>query len=104
MNREAAMKISTLLLLSSSLYAQDTIRVNQHVTREIATGATHAYSIQLNAGDYVSGSLTQQGRASIVLFLPGGALLRRFPAPPGNGTRQFAFSAEGTGAYRIELA
>jgi len=67
-------------------------------------GATQTHTIQLTAGDYVSGSITQQGRTSIVLLQPNGSLLRRFPAPPANGKRQFAFVAETTGGYRIELA
>jgi enterochelin esterase-like enzyme len=98
------MKIPALILLFAlALYAQDTLTPNQAVVREIAPGTTQAYSIRLDAGDYVSGSITRHGATNIVIFLPGGALLRRFPAPPGDSKREFAFVAETAGVYRIEL-
>jgi enterochelin esterase-like enzyme len=102
-------KIPALILLFAPasfapvLLAQATLTLNQTVAREIAPGTTHSYSIRLDAGDYVSGSITRHGAANIVIFLPEGALLRRFPAPPGDSKREFAFAAETTGVYRIEL-
>src|SRR5580658_2321161 len=98
------MKIPALILLFAlALYAQDTLTPNQAVVREIAPGTTQAYSIRLDAGDYVSGSIMRHGATNIVIFLPAGALLRRFPAPPGDSKREFAFVAETAGVYRIEL-
>src|SRR5580658_9189667 len=94
---------ASLLLFPFALWAQDTLTPNQPVTREIAPGTTQSYSVRLNAGDYVSGSITRHGATNIVIFLPAGTLLRRFPAPPGDSKREFAFVAETAGVYRMEL-
>lgn len=97
------MKYSVALLLAGHVMAQDAITLNQPVSRELAAGTTESYSIRLSAGDFVSGSISQQGRAQINLYLPGGSLLRRFPSPPADGKRQLSFVAEAAGMYRIEL-
>jgi hypothetical protein len=92
-----------LLLFPFALLAQDPLTPNRAVAREIAPGITQSYSVRLDAGDYVSGSITRHGATNIVIYLPEGALLRRFPAPAGDSKREFAFVAETGGVYRMEL-
>lgn len=76
--------------------------------RELLTGDTSGasptrYTINLREGDYVTGSITQTGRTRIVIYLPDGSLLRRFPSPPEDGKRDFEFAAEAAGPYSIQL-
>jgi enterochelin esterase-like enzyme len=92
-----------LAVVPAHLGAQDRLTVNKPVLGEPTAGGTAAYFIDLGAGDYVTGAITQQGQASISIYLPGGEVLRRFPAPSADGTRQFAFVSETAGSYRIEV-
>jgi len=76
--------------------------------RELVVGDTSGasptwYSVSLREGDYVTGSINQKGRTRIVIYLPDGSLLRRFPSPPDDGKRDFEFAAEAAGPYRIEI-
>jgi enterochelin esterase family protein len=97
--------VTVALILSAAVAAATDVLVPQHrVVQSIAAGARQSYSLPLGDGDHVSGSLTQSGRANLAVYLPDGSLLRRFPAPRENGTRDFAFGAEGAGVYRLEVA
>jgi hypothetical protein len=79
------------------------LSVNQSVEREIAAGTSHAYTIQLNTGEYVAGSIDQRGIAVLaVVFQPDGSRLLTFPRPR-EGKRAFAFIADAAGTYRLEL-
>jgi len=79
------------------------LSINQPIEREIVAGTAHAYTILLNAGDYVAGSVDQRGIAVLaVAVLPDGSRFRGFPGPP-TGKRPFAFIAETPGLYRLEL-
>jgi enterochelin esterase-like enzyme len=105
---ESSMKVALVLslaLLTSSLAAgQDTaLTINQAVEREVAPGALHAYGIALDAGDYVAGSIVQEGMPVFAsVFLPDGTRLRGLPGPR-EGKRDFAFIADSAGTYRLEL-
>jgi enterochelin esterase family protein len=94
----------TVFLFGGALAsAQDTLIVGRPVDRAIMPGAFHAYTITLNAGDYVSGTLDQRGIIVLAaVFAPDGSRLRNF-GPPREGKRTLAFVAEVDGAYRLEL-
>jgi enterochelin esterase-like enzyme len=97
--------VPALVLLTCGLAAGQgtTLALNQPVEREISVGASHAYAIALAAGDYVAGSIEQQGMSVFAaVFLPDGSRLRGLPGPR-EGKRDFAFIADSAGTYRIEL-
>lgn len=102
------MRMTTLLALSALLFsssaaAQDTRPLGDAGEREIQLGASHSYTIALQAGDLVSGSIDQQGVAVLgTVFLPDGSRLRGLPGPR-EGKRDFAFIADTAGTYRLEL-
>lgn len=93
-----------LLLFVQDVCAQQKLSPNQAVVQNIEPGKTHSYSISLNDGDYVSASITQNGRVNMTILNPDGSLMRRFPGPPGHAKKQFAFTAEGAGVYSINIA
>ena len=69
----------------------------------MTAGATHEYTIALDAGDYVAGVVDQRGIMVLAAVLtPDGSRLRNFGGPP-NGKRTVAFIAERDGTYRLEL-
>jgi len=82
-----------LLLFVQDVCAQQKLSPNQAVVQNIEPGKTHSYSISLNDGDYVSASITQNGRVNMTILNPDGSLMRRFPGPPGDAKKQFAFTA-----------
>lgn len=92
------------LALVPKVFAQDPIVAGRPVAADLSAGAPRSYAIALNAADYVSASLVQRGRVNVVIYAPDGRLLRRFPAPPADGSRPMAFVAEEAGTYRLELA
>jgi len=77
---------------------------NQTVAKSIEPGKTQTYSVSLNDGDYVSGSINQHGKVNVRILSTDESLLRRFPGPSGDAKRQFAFAAEGGGSYSIVIA
>ena len=99
----ATTALALLLWVARLAPAQDMLSINQPIEREIVAGTAHAYTILLNAGDYVAGSVDQRGIAVLaVAVLPDGSRFRGFPGPP-TGKRPFAFIAETPGLYRLEL-
>jgi enterochelin esterase-like enzyme len=103
MDKSAVIALIVLFLGGGMATAQDALLVGQPMEREIAAGVSHSYLIQLNAGDYVAGSLDQRGITVLaVAFLPDGSRLRSFPGPP-KGTRPIAFIADTAGEYRLQL-
>jgi enterochelin esterase family protein len=97
------MLLCAILVQAHGVTAQNRLALNRPEAHEIVPGTTHSYGIELAAGDYASGSIRQRGRANLFIYLPGGELLRRFPGPPTDGTRTFAFVAESAGTYRLEV-
>jgi len=99
-----ALVLSLVLFTSSLAAGQDsTLALNQSVEREVAVGSSHSYTIALDAGDYIAGSIEQQGMPVFgSVFLPDGTRLRGL-ANPREGKRDFAFIADAPGSYRLEL-
>jgi hypothetical protein len=102
MTRAVAVALAILLQVGSA-HAQDVLTVNEAVEREIMPGTAHSYTINLNVGDHVAGSVDQRGLAVLAAaYLPDGSRLRSFPGPR-EGKRAFAFIADSAGTYRLEL-
>jgi enterochelin esterase-like enzyme len=102
MTRPVALLL-TLLVYAASAHAQDALTLNAPIEREIAPGTSHSYTISLNTGDYVAGTIDQRGIVVLATaYLPDGSRLRSFSGPPV-GKREFAFVAESAGTYRLEL-
>ena len=99
------MKKLTLVLLASSALAagEDSLKINQPVDHDLTAGSSQRYEIRLHADDYAAGSLEQQGKVDMTVFLPDGSLLRRFPGGANDEMRLFSFIAETAGTYRLEL-
>ncbi len=97
--------VCILLSLSCATIAaaEDKLQVGRSLAGDLASGASHSYTLALKSGDYAAGSITQSTATNLTIFLPSGSQLREFPGLPQEGTRQFAFAAEGAGTYRIEL-
>ena len=96
--------ISLYLLLVQSVPAQEKLTVNRAVSRNIAAGATDKYSISLNDGVYVGGSISQHGKVNLIILNPDGSVMRRFFGPSGDAKNPFAFVVEGAGVYSINIA
>ena len=99
-----ALVLSLVLFTSSLAAGQDsTLALNQPVEREVAVGTSHSYTIALDAGDYVAGSIEQQGMPVFgSVFLPDGTRLRGL-ANPREGKRDFAFIADAPGSSTIDM-
>jgi enterochelin esterase-like enzyme len=95
--------VSIGLLLSAAGAAQGPLAVGEAIERWVVPGTSHSYSISLEPGEYVAGSIEQQGMpVAGTVYLPDGAKLRGLPGPR-EGKRDFAFIAEVAGTYRLEL-
>jgi len=100
-----AATFAILLVLSSIRPAvgQGVIPEHGSVEHEITAGTSHAYTIQLNEGDYVAGAVEQRGITVVAtVYEPDGGRIRNFAGPRG-GRVTFFFVAERPGTYRLEL-
>src|SRR5882672_12829889 len=103
MARATRAALTVLLFSAGEASAQDTLTVGQPVGRAITAGATHEFTIALDAGDYVAGAVDQRGILVLAaVFAPDGSRLRNFGGPR-EGKRTVAFIAERAGTYRLEL-
>ena len=101
MARAAAAALAVLLFCADHVSAQDSLKVGQPAAGAIAAGASHEYTIALDAGDYLAGTIDPRGILLVAaVFTPDGSRLRNFGGPPGV-KRTVAFIAERAGAYRI---
>jgi hypothetical protein len=100
-----AMAAVVLLLVPAGGRAavDEPLVVDRTIEREIASGASHAYTITLDADEYLAGSADAHGIAVLLSVLgPDGSRLRAFEGTRDDHT-PFAFLAEATGTYRLEL-
>ena len=103
MARAAAAALTVVLFIAGHASAQDALKIGQPVERPMTAGATHEYTIALDAGDYVAGVVDQRGIMVLAaVFAPDGTRLRNFGGPR-EGKRTLAFIAERAGTYRLEL-
>jgi enterochelin esterase family protein len=103
MAKVVAVALSSAILCVGSVRAQDVLPVNEAVDRDIVPGTAHSYTIQLNAGEYIAGTVDQHGIVVLAaVYTPDGSRLRSFSGPR-DGKRAFAFIADSAGLYRLEL-
>jgi CHAT domain-containing protein len=78
---------------------------NKPVQQELAGGNTHAYRLQLAAGQYVDLVADQRGiDVVLVLFAPDGNKLLEVDSPNGSrGPEPLSFIADTSGDYKIEV-
>ncbi|HYE95137.1 MAG TPA: serine hydrolase [Rubricoccaceae bacterium] len=96
------------LLFAGVAAAQETrpITVGRLVERTMAAGEPHAYTLSLDAGQFVAGRAVQRGVDVVVRVAgPGGEALGEFDSPNGtSGPEPFQFETEAAGEYRIIIA
>ena len=99
------MRIALLLVLFgvTTALAQESLKINEPVERQLASGSVQSYSIELKAGDYVASLLDQHGRTDLTIVAPGGSPLRHYPGPAEDGKRLCVFIADIPGSYRLNL-
>jgi enterochelin esterase-like enzyme len=83
--------------------AQEPLALNKPVEHSLASNSTDVYSVIVKAGDYVATSVDQHGRTDLTILLPDGSRLRRCIGPSADGKRPCSFSADVSGAYRLEV-
>ena len=95
--------LSIVLSIAGAAAAQGPLAINEPIERWVVPGTSHAYTITVGAGDYVAGSIEQQGMPVFgTVYLPDGTKLRGLPGPR-EGKRDFAFIADDAGTYRLEV-
>jgi hypothetical protein len=81
----------------TTVLAQESLKINQPVERQLASGSVQSYAIELKAGDYVAGLLDQHGRTDLTIVAPDGAALRHYPGPAEDGESHTGRSDHGNG-------
>ena len=94
--------------LSSATVQVEAQRLEQHkpVEREVKAGETHAYTIALEAGQFLGAAVNQRGIDVIVrVFAPDGSKIAEIDSPNGTqGDEPIALEAKTAGTYRIEVS
>lgn len=79
------------------------ITAGQVVTDSLPAGATHAFTVALDADHFVFGEVEQRTvNVRITVRDPAGDVVRRFDGAR-RGLERFSFDADSAGEYRIEL-
>src|SRR3984885_4576706 len=99
------MKMAYVLVLfgATTVLAQQPLKINEPVERQLAPGSVQSYAIELKAGDYVAGLLDQHGKTDLTILAPDGSPVRHYPGPAEDGKRLCVFIADTPGTYRIEV-
>jgi enterochelin esterase-like enzyme len=99
------MKITLLLVLfgATTVLAQESLKINEPVGRQLASSFAQSYSIELKAGDYVASLLDQHGKTDLTIVAPDGSPLRHYPGPAEDGKRLCVFIADVSGSYRLDI-
>jgi enterochelin esterase family protein len=87
----------------TTAWAQQTLKINEPVERQLASGSVQSYAMELKTGDYVASLLDQHGRTDLTIVAPDDSPVRHYPGPAGNGKRLCVFIADTPGTYRIDL-
>ncbi|MBI1760208.1 MAG: CHAT domain-containing protein [Acidobacteria bacterium] len=89
------------------LFAQDNVslELGKPLSREISGGETHAYQIELAAGQFMRAVVEQQGvNLLVTLYSPNGQKLADLDSPVGaEGPEPVSLVAETSGAYRLQV-
>ena len=92
-----------VFFVATTARAQEPLKVNEPVERQLASGSVQSYAIALKAGDYVACLLDQHGRTDLTIVAPDGSSLRHYPGPAEDGERLCVFIAETPGKYRMDV-
>lgn len=80
------------------------VEAGAEIRDSLATGGSHIYTLDLEAGQFVFGSADQQTvDVTIEVKDPAGEVVGAFDGP-GRGREVFQFDAEKSGEYRIKIA
>lgn len=95
------------IFLSLLAVAQDQTAVRleagRPITARLSSGEVHRYQIAARTGEFLRGSVRQDGiGVNVKGFFPDGSKIRTFSGPP-TGTKVFRFVAESPGLYQLEL-
>lgn len=76
------------------------------IERELKANETHAYKINLEAGEFLNAAVNQRGIDVVVrVFAPDGSKIADIDSPNGTqGDEPIALEAKTTGAYRVEVS
>ena len=92
-----------LFVPTQEVIAQERLLPNQTVARKIEPGKTDLFSIALNDGDYISGSIGYHGKINFFILNPDGTIARRLIGSSGEAKVPFVFAAEGAGSYSFKI-
>src|SRR5437660_12280623 len=92
-----------LFLPTQEVIAQERLSPNQTMTRKIEPGKTDLFSIALNDGDYISGSIGYNGKINFFILYTDGTIARRLIGSSGEAKVPFLFAAEGAGSYSFKI-
>jgi len=95
--------VLVIVFFATTALAQEPLKINEPVERQLASGSVQSYAIALKAGDYVGGLLDQHGRTDLTILGPDGSPVRHYPGPAEDGERLCVFIADTPGTYRIEV-
>jgi enterochelin esterase-like enzyme len=95
--------LGIVLFVATTALAQQSIKVNEPVGRQLSNGSVQSYAIELKAGDYVAGLLDQHGGTDLTILAPDGSPVRHYPGPAEDGKRLCVFVADTPGTYRIDV-
>jgi enterochelin esterase-like enzyme len=87
----------------TTVLAQESLKINQSVERQLTSSSAQFYTIELKAGDYVAGLVDQHGKTDLTILAPDGSPVRHYPGPAEDGERLCVFIADTSGTYRIEV-
>ncbi|WP_263351286.1 alpha/beta hydrolase-fold protein [Acidicapsa acidisoli] len=90
------------IFVATTAWAQQSLKINEPVGRELSSGSVESYAIALKAGDYVAGLLDQHGTTDLTILAPDGSPVRHYPGPVEGGKRLWVLIADTPGTYRIE--
>ena len=62
-----------VFFVATTARAQEPLKVNEPVERQLASGSMQSYAIELKAGDYVACLLDQHGRTDLTIVAPDGS-------------------------------
>lgn len=106
----AAVACAALALAAHAAAAQEAeavreLRPGRTVTSELAGGASHTYTVTLEAGQFVRLVVEQKGLdVALLLFNPRGERVAQGDSPNGiEGPEPLVFIAGESGAYRLEV-
>ena len=95
--------LGVVFVVATTTLAQQSIKIDETVQRQLSSGTEQSYAIELNAGDYVSGLLNQHGKTDLTILEPDGSAMRHYPGPAEDGKRLWVFIADAPGSYQVEV-